>query len=260
MQVKPVIYDAHVYIGSDYHTYFHQLRDYSVDSYRATAIDCGISKALLIPGGYGSEIEVRYGQIREAVRKEPNRFAGLMRVLPRQKNVLDQIEQAIRDDGMQGIMLHPHWDTYLANAKLLDPIFDLMSDYERPIMVYSGDIPYTMPAQIADMAIKYPKIPIIMGHMAKTELYQHVTASALRCDNLFLETSGCNITNIIEDAVARLGASRILFGSGWPGMSPHAEIYKINKLKITAEQREWVLSKTFASLFPMTGPATGEAV
>ena len=257
--MKPVIYDAHAYIGSDYHTYFHQLRDYSIDGYRAATTDCGIVRTLLVPGGYGDEIEVRYGQIREAVRREPGRFAGLMRALPRQKNVLDKIEQAIRTDGMQGIMLHPHWDVYLANAKMLDPIFDLMSDLGRPILVYSGDIPYTMPAQIADMAVKYPRVPVIMGHMAKTEVYQHATACALRCDNLFLETSGCNITNIVEEAVAKLGASRVLFGTGWPGMSPHAEIYKINKLKITAEQREWLFSKTFDSLFPMPGPAQGEA-
>ncbi|XID90199.1 amidohydrolase family protein [Paenibacillaceae bacterium WGS1546] len=255
--MKPVIHDAHAYIGSDYHTYFHQLRDYSIDRYRAAAADCGIARALLVPGGYGEEIDVRYGQIREAVRREPQRYAGLLRALPRQKDVLDKIERAIRGDGMRGILLHPQWDVFVANARMLDPIFDLMSDYGCPVLVYSGDIPYTMPAQIADMAVKYPKVPVIMGHMAKTEVYQHATASAMRCDNLFLETSGCNITNIIEEAVAKLGASRMLFGTGWPGMSPHAEIYKINKLKISAEQREWLFSKTFDSLFPM--PAAGEA-
>lgn len=257
--MKPAICDAHAYIGSDYHTYFHQLRDYSVPLYRKTASECGIARSLLIPGGYGEEIEARYVQIRDAVKQEPERFAGLIRALPRQINVLDKIEQAIRVDGMQGVMLHPHWDTYLANAKMLYPIFDLMSDLERPVFVYSGDIPYTLPAQIADMAVKYPKVPVIMGHMAKTEVYQHVTASALRCDNLFLETSGCNITNIIEEAVAKLGASRILFGTGWPGMSPHAELYKIGKLKITETEREWVLSKTFESLFPMPASSAKEA-
>lgn len=258
--MKPAICDAHAYIGSDYHTYFHQLREYSVPLYRETAEACGIARSLLIPGGYGAEIELRYGQIRDAVKQEPGRFAGLFRALPRQHDVLEKIEQAIRVDGMQGIMLHPHWDTYLANAKMLHPIFELLSDLERPVFVYSGDIPYTMPAQIADMAVQYPKVPVIMGHMAKTEVYQHVTSSALRCDNLFLETSGCNITNIIEEAISKLGASRILFGTGWPGMSPHAELSKIDRLKITDAQREWVLSKTFDSLFPLpASPAKEEA-
>ena len=243
------IYDAHAYIGADYHTYFHQLRDYSIERYRSVMEACGIRKALLVPGGMEAEVDDNFARICEAADREPDRFFGLHRVLPRQPDALEKMERSLRRNGIKGIMLHPHWDTYLANARMLDPFFDLLSDFGKPALVYCGDIPYTMPAQIADMAVRFPKVPVIIGHMAKTEVYQHVTASALRSDNLFLETSGCNITNIIEEAVARLGASRVMFGSGWPGMSPQAEIYKISKLKISDADKEQLFSGTFRSLF-----------
>lgn len=242
-------YDAHAYIGPDYHTYFNPLREYTADHYRAVMKECGIGKALLIPGGMDREVEDNFARICAAIDREPDTFYGLYRVLPRRPDALEKMEEALKRQGIVGIMLHPQWDTYPANAKLLDPVFDLLSDYGMPALVYCGDVPYTMPAQIADMAVKFPKVPVIIGHMAKTEVYQHVTASALRSDNIYLETSGCNITNIIEDAVAKIGASRVLFGTGWPGMSPHAEIYKINKLKLTDAEKEQLFSGTFRSLF-----------
>ncbi|WP_020619869.1 amidohydrolase family protein [Paenibacillus daejeonensis] len=256
--MRRVIHDAHAYIGPDYHTYFHQLREYSVRARLAAMDDCGIGRSVLVPGGRAEEVEVNWAHICEAVRERPERFVGLYRVLPRQVDALEKMDRALRTPGISGLMLHPHWDVYVANSGMLEPIFDLASDYEVPVLIYSGDIPYTMPAQIADMAVRYPHLPIIMGHMAKTEVYQHATASALRSDNLFLETSGCNITTILEDAVAKLGASRILFGSGWPGMSPQAEISKVNKLRISELDRERLFSGTFEMLFPSEQLKKGE--
>lgn len=244
------IYDAHAYIGPDYHSYFHQTESYTVEKYLSIMEECGITKAVLIPGGYEDETETHYREIRRAVKEHPDRFFGLRRVNPRHSDALAKVEEAIAEHGMKGIMLHPHWDTYLADDKRIDALFERIRalGLRVPVLMYSGDIPYTMPAQIADVAVRFPDIPVIMGHMAKTEVYQHAVASALRSPNIYLETSGCNITNIIEDAVRKVGADRVLFGSGWPGMSPHAELSKIDRLKLSQEEKEKLLWRNLDSL------------
>lgn len=244
-----MIIDSHAYIGSDYHTYYHQIGHYDLKAYKGMMNGSSISKAVLIPGGLGKEVVYHYDQICQTVRKEKEHFMGFVRLNPRYPDVLITLEKALKTKGISGVFLHPHWDTYPAESPLVHPIFDFLRSKDVPVMIYSGDAPYALPGQIANMASRYPDVPVIMGHMGKTEVYQGSINAALRSDNIYLETSGCNIREIIEDAVRKIGAERILFGTGWPGMSPYAEIVKIKSLRIHEKDKQKILYDNAYKLF-----------
>lgn len=241
-------FDAHAYVGTDYHSHFTPVPLRGIDEYFDRMESEGISRALLTPGGHLEQVDRNYRTICELVKQQPTRLFGLRRLNPRDPAVYDHIASAMTTDGMSGFMLHPSWDTFVANSRLVFPVMEAIAAWRVPVLVYSGDVPYSMPAQVADLAAAFPDVPVIMGHMGKTELYQHAVDSALRVPNVYLETSGCNITNIIEDAVNRLGSHRVIFGTGWPGMSPRAEIKKLDLLRVSDEQRQDMYSRSLSNL------------
>lgn len=194
-------FDAHVYVGSDYHSRFTPVPNRGIDDYLERMPKSGITRALLTPGGQLGEVEENYRTVCELVRQRPSTLFGLRRLNPRDPAVSHHIASAINTDGMSGFMLHPSWDTFVANSRIVYPVMEAIAALGVPVLVYSGDVPYSMPAQVADLAAAFPTVPAIMGHMGKTELYQHAADCAARVPNLYLETSGCNITNIIENAV-----------------------------------------------------------
>lgn len=230
-------FDAHVYVGSDYHSRFTPVPNRGIDDYLERMPKSGITRALLTPGGQLGEVEENYRTVCELVRQRPSTLFGLRRLNPRDPAVSDHIASAINTDGMSGFMLHPSWDTFVANSRIVYPVMEAIAALGVPVLVYSGDVPYSMPAQVADLAAAFPTVPVIMGHMGKTELYQHAADCAARVPNLYLETSGCNITNIIENAVKRIGSERVVFGTGWPSMSPRAEVAKLEILQLSDAQR-----------------------
>jgi predicted TIM-barrel fold metal-dependent hydrolase len=94
-------------------------------------------------------------------------------------------------------------------------------------LFHSGDEALALPQQLAEAAKLCPQTTVILGHMGG---YFHVEAAikvAERLSNIYLDTSAMPYPRMINQAVNRIGADRVLFASDGPGCLPALERKKV---------------------------------
>jgi len=102
---------------------------------------------------------------------------------------------------------------------------------------------------IAEVAERFPGLPLIMGHMGCSEackstgVVEEAIQVARASDNVFLETSRVILTSCIKKAVRVVGDTRIIFGSDTPFGSQIDEIHTIMRAGLP----ESSLSRIFAN-------------
>ena len=74
-----------------------------------------------------------------------------------------------------------------------------------------------------------PEATIVFGHMGAYFHGQDAISVAERRENVVLETSACPYPELIGEAVRRIGAERVIFGSDGPGCPPAIELDKVRR-------------------------------
>lgn len=113
------------------------------------------------------------------------------------------------------------------NLRKLIPTMEVIAHHKAPVLIHTGCISYPKmcrlrgvdPALIDDLAVQFPDVPIILGHMGTTtsgwELYAETALMvAARHPNVYLET--CQATkDQIERAYLNphIGPDKLIFGS-----------------------------------------------
>jgi len=65
---------------------------------------------------------------------------------------------------------------------------------------------------------------------------------------IFSDTAGVRRFDLLEQAVRRAGAHKMLFGSDGPWLHPGVELTKVRALKLSAAQERLVLGQNFLRL------------
>ena len=158
-------------------------------------------------------------KVAEAVARSKGRLLGAFVPNPYKEagEIRDEIKLFVETYDFRAIKLHPWLGSYPANAWELIPVFEAASELRLPVLYHSGTIPFTTPAEMFDMAKRFPEVPVVMGHAGGTELWYDVMALAEHADNLLIETSGQPNRIFIQEFAFRFGAKRILYGSDWLG-------------------------------------------
>lgn len=117
-----------------------------------------------------------------------------------------------------------------------------------PRLFHSGDEPLSLPQQFTKLAEAVPEATIILAHMGG---YHHTEDAIRVCekyDNLLIDTSACPYPDKIKEAIERLGAHRVLFGSDGPGCNPKLELQKIKRIGLSDREEQLILHDNIASL------------
>lgn len=96
------------------------------------------------------------------------------------------------------------------------------------------------PADIAFLAQKFPKVKIIMAHLAGC---RHLGIENIaNCPNVYIDTSGGQpVAGLVEYAVRRIGASRLLFGSDSPYRDMACQLGRIYGADLDAASKQKIL-------------------
>ena len=219
--------------------------------------EAGIAKAVCMtyvdyPGSNPDAVEYLAG----AVDQFRERMIGFVRLIPNHhRQAEDALRRAVDDYGFGGLKLHP--TTTLAHPAG-DPTVALLrrcGDLGVPVLFHCGDDPYTTPQAIAAAAVQAPDTTVVMGHMGGYFHVDEAIAAAERVENLVLETSAMPYPSKIADAVARIGAERVVFGSDGPGCNPALEVDKIRLAGLSPDAEALVRGGNAARLLRLE--ATG---
>jgi uncharacterized protein len=206
----------------------------------------GIDKAVImtyvdLPGANPQALEYIAG----AVERYPSRLIGFVRLNPsRLHEALRALERAVFDFGFRGAKLHPTTTLAHPAGEATIELMRKCGELRVPVLFHCGDDPYTTPQAIALGAKEVPGTTIVLGHMGGYFHVNEAIAEAQRLPNLYLETSAMPYPARIADAVDRVGADRVLFGSDGPGCNPALEVRKVELAKLSPNEEKQVLGGT----------------
>jgi hypothetical protein len=103
------------------------------------------------------------------------------------------------------------------------------------------------PADMADLAGRFPGVSIIMAHLGHTRVQGLTEVAPHR--NLSVDVSGSQPTRgLLEEAVRRLGAERIVFGTDLPIRDYAGMLGKMLEAPLTDRQRRMILGQNAARM------------
>lgn len=173
----------------------------------------------------------------------PDRVIGFCYVNPLHgEAALQEIDRCIPGEGMAGIKL---WIACKANHPAVDPIAARAAELDVPILQHCSYIPaqalQTAPADIAELAARHPRTKIVMAHL--TACMERGLADIQPHPNVSVDFAGGEPeATWVERAVKWLGAERAAFGTDTPIRSYGSSLGRVYGAKLTARQRELILS------------------
>jgi predicted TIM-barrel fold metal-dependent hydrolase len=121
----------------------------------------------------------------------------------------------------------------------------------KTVQHYEGE---STPADIADLAGRFPDVTLIAAHLTPAGVRGVLDLEAHA--NICVDTSGAQpFAGVIEYAVSRLGARRILYGSDVPGRDFSAQLGRIYGARIGEAERDLVLSGNARRVLGLAGGA-----
>jgi uncharacterized protein len=180
------------------------------------------------------------------VRKFSGRVTGLATVFPGERDAALILEEAFAA-GLSGVKLHAHVQCFDMNSPDMNPIYDICSRKEKPMLMHVGREPKSESylcdpyelcrAEKLEQVLKeYPDLKVCVPHLGMDEYaaYQRLTETY---DNLWLDTSVACADFLPTDQVVRFDEmrdDRIMYGSDFPNI-PYAwdrEIKQIRKARL----------------------------
>jgi predicted TIM-barrel fold metal-dependent hydrolase len=233
-----MVFDAHMHVG-DFGVFGVSLdREGLADLMRANDVSTGVV--------FSPDNEA----VVDVVESIPGAY-GLYWADPTRSGHTEEARRFLDHPKFLGVKLHPLLDGYYPNDPAVYPLMQLLEERGLPVLVHTGHPIFTLPWSVEELAIAFPRVNVIMGHMGHGNgMYINAAIdAAARNANVYLETSGMPMHTKIREAVERAGAQRVLYGSDVPFHHPQVEMLKVRLSGLPADLVERVLDTNARALF-----------
>lgn len=145
-----------------------------------------------------------------------------------------------------GVKLHPEQQAYRLTDGNVLVLLEEVSELDLPVLVH------TFPGQTHDLcqvALQFPQIKFIMGHMGGDDWAHGIAAAAAR-ENIWLEPcSSFPAVGKVNRAVEALGSERVLFGSDSNLLHPAFVWGMLEDAGLSPEEMENIAYRNAQGLF-----------
>lgn len=232
-----------------------------LQDYLRRAAAAGIHRTVLF-SAFHSNYAVANQEVARLVARKPGRFYGFAFVHAARDRgrVRELVKIAVERYGFVGIKVHRH------DAAITREICAAARAFALPVL-------YDVAGEVAVcelLAQEYSDVNFIIPHLgsfaddwrAQLALIDHL----VRHPNIYADTAGVRRFDLLEQAVKRAGAAKLLFGSDGPWLHPGVELTKIKALRLPPSQESLILGRNFQNLisaarrsksWPMTGRLVG---
>ncbi|NTW43291.1 MAG: amidohydrolase family protein [Anaerolineaceae bacterium] len=232
---------CHVGVGHDYQqTVEHQISE--MDTF-------GIDRAVICPVDRFIAVDNREGNdfVLEVAQRHPERFYAFATANPWYgAKALTELRRAF-DQGARGIKLHPSLQGFLLCDDLVYPIIELAGEKNVPIFFHTGTPAFAQPMHVVELALRFPQVKMIMGHMGSTDFWLDAVPSAQLATNIYVDTSW-SLPDKVHRAIQGLGIERVLFSSDSPLSSYSVEMGCRNATILSEEEQNLVMGKNMLQL------------
>ena len=214
-----------------------------LDKYLRRADQAGIRRTVLF-SLFHSDYVVANHRVAEIVASRPERFIGFACLHPERDRgrVHRMVGTAVRQYGFRGVKVHRH------DGRLTREICEALRAFALPVIYdVMGEV-----SQVELLVTEYPEVSFIIPHLGSFSddwrAHKGLIDLMERYPNVYTDTSGVRRFDLLEEAVARAGAGKILFGSDGPWLHPGLELAKVLALGLTKEDQYSILGNTLLRL------------
>jgi hypothetical protein len=201
-----------------------------------------VEKAVVFPNpNVGDKYPEMNDYIAECVSKHPKRLIGFGRVDPRREDAVKELKRIKKGLGLTGLKLHPMVECFRPDHPFFNKFFQKVNELSLPTLFHSGD-GFSSVGLILKIAEKYPKLPIIIGHLRESGI-----GALKECENVYVETSG-TLPEFIEFSVD-IDEDRILFGSDVPYYRYPTQIAIVEAAEISQKVKRKIFFENFQKMF-----------
>lgn len=239
-----MIIDAHCHLGQGCR------HDVTADALLRQMDANGVTRAVIVPVDQYIAVYNREGNdfILGEARQHPDRFWPMVTANPWYgQAAVDEVVRGFKA-GAVGLKLHPAIQGFKITDEIVFPLIEAAGKHHRPVYFHTGTPVSSMPLQLTELAMRFPGVKFVMGHMGFSDFWNDVADAARAAENIYLETSS-HWPSFVVDMVRAVGSRRILYGSDTPMNLMDLEIEKIVRHVVSAEDRENILHQTAESLF-----------
>ncbi|MEQ1636571.1 MAG: amidohydrolase family protein [Methylococcales bacterium] len=214
-----------------------------LQDYLSRASEAGIHRTVLF-AAFHSNYAVANQEVARIVASRSGRFYGFAFIHPEHDRgrVHELVKIAVKRYGFIGIKVHRH------DAAITREICAAARVFALPVL-------YDVAGEVSVcelLAQEYPDVNFIIPHLgsfaddwrAQLALTDHL----VRHPNIYADTAGVRRFDLLEQAVRRAGANKILFGTDGPWLHPGVELAKIRALRLPTTQENLILGGNFLNL------------
>jgi predicted TIM-barrel fold metal-dependent hydrolase len=217
--------------------------DASLRKYLVRAATAGIVRSVLFPA-FHSNYEVANKAVARIVASQPNRFYGYAFVHPDRDRgrVFNMVKVAVEHYKFRGIKVHRH------DGRITREICEVARAFSLPVLYdVMGEV-----STVELLAQEYPDVTFIIPHLGSFADDWRAQLSMIdqlvRHPNVYTDTSGIRRFDLLQEAVRRAGAHKVLFGTDGPWLHPAVELVKVRVLGLPKYEEELILSGNFLRL------------
>jgi predicted TIM-barrel fold metal-dependent hydrolase len=172
------------------------------------------------------------------VARYPHRLVGFACVHPARDRgrVRAMLAEATGVLGLRGVKIHGH------DAPPTREVADSARALRLPVLFD----PVGHPAAIELLATEYPQVAWVVPHLGSFSddwsAQRTVIDLLVRHPNVYADTSGVRRFDLLEEAIERAGANKVLFGTDGPWLHPAVELQKVYELVLPPPSERLVLA------------------
>jgi len=186
--------------------------------------------------------------IYDSTVKYPQQTLGFAVVNPWDINGETELEKCYSDYNFYGLKLNGVRYGFSADRhSLLDPYFEICRKYKKIVVAHNLSDLFSIPEKWAEMARVYPDVPVVMYHMGVPWMSDSAIRLASEYDNIYLSTCAAFVP-VMQKALQKIGASKIIFSSDAPYGSMVQEINKIKYVAQNTKDQELIFYKNISNL------------
>lgn len=255
-----VTVDFEAYLNYDF-----QGAPFDVDRLLAMEDEAGIEYVVVMPANNGPsperrlEVQPDNARLAAAIAGQ-RRCIGCATINPTlgAESVARQI--AIVDDhGFGGVKLMGVLHRFDVDDERVDPIMEATRERGLVASIHSGKDDCVHPNRIANLAARFPEVPIIMDHLGYPDHTEDGIRAAEEHPNIYLGTTilrffddpSAALPLAVAEAVRRVGPERVVWGSNAPeyGRNPIWCRQAIERLQLGADAERLIFGETLAQLY-----------
>jgi predicted TIM-barrel fold metal-dependent hydrolase len=192
-----------------------------------------------------------------AVKSYPDRLIPYAYALPSyERPVIKELEAALAGKLFRGIKIHAGECTL--PDYIIDPVLKLAGRVNVPCLIdVAGNH-----AAARRMAEAFPDNTLIYAHLGRyqardAKLIDSFIQLAEDHKKVYLDLSGVELVAKIDDAVKRVGAAKLIWGTDGPYENPDLvtfarnELDKVRKLRVSQEEKDDILGGNIARLLKL---------